>query len=190
MTETGCIATNAHVPGGQVPGSAGQSFGLEIRIMDSAGKSAETGSDGEIVVRGPAVFPGYFDDPEATRAAFHDGWFRTGDVGRLDQDGNLFVTGRLKEMINRGGEKVAPSKVDAAIASHPAVLEAAAFAVPHPTLGEDVACAVVLSTSTESPLSVGELRRFAAERLARFKVPSRIYFVDEIPRGELGKPQR
>ena len=190
MTETGCIATNAYVPGERVAGSAGRSCGLEIRIMNSEWECAETGSDGEIVVRGPAVFSGYFDDPEATKAAFHDGWFRTGDVGRLDQDGNLFVTGRLKEMINRGGEKVAPSEVDAAMASHPAVLEAAAFAVPHPTLGEDVACAVVLRTSIEVPLSVGELRRFAAERLARFKVPNRIYFVDEIPRGELGKPQR
>lgn len=175
---------------GHVHGSAGRSCGLDIGIIDTSGELLSAGSDGEIVVRGPAVFSGYLDDPEATQAAFHDGWFRTGDVGRLDQDGNLFVTGRLKEMINRGGEKVAPSEVDAAIASHPAVLEAAAFAVPHPTLGEDVACAVVLRTSTESPLSVGELRRFAAERLARFKVPSRIYFVDEIPRGELGKPQR
>ena len=190
MTEACPITVDALLPGGRVPGSAGRSCGLDIGIIGASGELLSTGSDGEIVVRGPAVFSGYFDDLEATKAAFHDDWFRTGDVGRLDQDGNLFVTGRLKEMINRGGEKVAPSEVDAAIASHPAVLEAAAFAVPHPTLGEDVACAVVLRTSTESPLSVGELRRFAAERLARFKVPSRIYFVDDIPRGELGKPQR
>ena len=96
------------------------------------------------MVRGPAVFSGYEDDAEANRNAFHDGWFRTGDLGRLDEDGNLFVTGRLKEMINRGGEKILPGEVDEVFASHPAVLEAAAFAVPHPTLGEDVACAVVL----------------------------------------------
>ncbi len=146
--------------------------------------------EGEIVVRGPAVFSGYADDPEANRAAFRNGWFCTGDAGRLDHEGNLFITGRLKEMINRGGEKILPAEVDAALAAHPAVLEAAAFAVPHPTLGEDVACAVVLRTADEPSPSAIDLRRFAAQHLARFKVPHRIFFVDEIPRGELGKPQR
>jgi acyl-CoA synthetase (AMP-forming)/AMP-acid ligase II/acyl carrier protein len=190
MTEACPIAFDAFLPGGRVANSAGRSCGLEIRIVGPTGEPAAPGVEGEITVRGPAVFSGYLDDPDASRAAFQDGWFKTGDLGHLDGDGNLFVTGRRKEMINRGGEKVAPSEVDAVIASHPAVLEAAAFAVPHPTLGEDVACAVVLRTSVESPLSVGELRRFAASQLARFKVPNRIYFVDEIPRGELGKPQR
>jgi acyl-CoA synthetase (AMP-forming)/AMP-acid ligase II/acyl carrier protein len=190
MTEACPIAVDTFIPGGSVPNSAGKSCGLEIRIMGPGGQLTSPGVEGEIVVRGPAVFSGYLDDPEANRAAFQDGWFRTGDLGRLDADGNLFVTGRLKEMINRGGEKVVPSEVDAVMASHPAVLEAAAFSVPHPTLGEDVACAVVLRPATESPLRAGELRRFAAAQLARFKVPSRIYFVDEIPRGELGKPQR
>ncbi|MGO8760093.1 MAG: AMP-binding protein [Terracidiphilus sp.] len=190
MTEACPIAVDAFLPGGRVPNSAGRSCGLEIRIFGPAGEPAAPGADGEIAVRGPAVFPGYLDDPDANRAAFLDGWFRTGDLGRLDRDGNLFVAGRLKEMINRGGEKVSPAEVDAAIASHPAVLEAAAFPVPHPTLGEDVACAVVLRPSVDSPLGVGELRRFAGTQLARFKVPNRFYFVDEIPRGELGKPQR
>ncbi len=111
-------------------------------------------------------------------------------MGRLDQEGNLYVTGRLKEMINRGGEKIAPAEVDAVLELHPAVLEAASFTVPHPTLSEDVACAVVLRTSVEAPVSAVELRRFAAERLASFKAPRHIFFVDEIPRGELSKPQR
>jgi acyl-CoA synthetase (AMP-forming)/AMP-acid ligase II/thioesterase domain-containing protein/acyl carrier protein len=190
MTEACPIAVDAFLSGGRVPGAAGRACGLEIRILDSSGEFLPPGGIGEIVVRGPSVFSGYMDDPEASHAAFHDGWFKTGDAGRLDDDGNLFVTGRLKEMINRGGEKVAPSEVDAVMASHPAVLEAVTFAVPHPTLGEAVACAVILDPSIEAPPQISELRRFAATHLARFKVPSRIFIVDEIPRGELGKPQR
>jgi oxalate---CoA ligase len=190
MSEACPIALDAFLPLGRALGSSGRACGLEIRILDSSGGFLPPGEDGEIVVRGPSVFSGYLDDPEATRAAFHDGWFKTGDVGRLDEDGNLFVSGRLKEMINRGGEKVSPGEVDAVMASHPAVLEAVTFAVPHPTLGEAVACAVVLNSSIESLPQIGELRLFAGEHLARFKVPSRIFIVDEIPRGELGKPQR
>ena len=190
MTEACPIAMDAFLSGGRVTNSAGRSCGLQIGIMNSSRELLPTGEEGEIAVRGPAVFSGYEDDAEANRNAFHDGWFRTGDLGRLDQDGNLFVTGRLKEMINRGGEKILPGEVDEVFASHPAVLEAAAFPVPHPTLGEDVACAVVLRTGTESQVSAQELRRYATEHLASFKVPHRIHFVDEIPRGELGKPQR
>lgn len=190
MTEACPIATDAFLPGGPVPNSAGRSCGLQVAVMDPSGELVQSGADGEIVVRGLAVFSGYADDPEANRTAFQNGWFRTGDLGRLDQEGNLFLTGRLKEMINRGGEKILPGEVDIAIASHPAVREAAAFSVPHPTLGEDVACAVVLRASSEPPVSANELRSFAAQQLARFKIPRRIYFIDEIPRGELGKPQR
>jgi len=190
MTEACPIAFDAFLAGGPAAGSAGRARGLDIGILDSSGCLVGPNNDGEIVVRGAAVFPGYLDDPEATRAAFHNGWFRTGDLGRLDQDGNLYVTGRLKEMINRGGEKILPGEVDAAFESHPAVLEAAAFAIPHPTLGEDVACAVVLRDRDASQVSARELRRYTAQYLASFKIPHRIYFVDEIPRGELGKPQR
>ena len=190
MTEACPIAMDAFLPDGRIPGSAGRSCGLEIRILGANGEALPSGDDGEIVVRGPAVFSGYLDDPEATRNAFHQGWFRTGDAGRLDAQGNLFITGRLKEMINRGGEKIAPGEVDAVICSHPAVLEAAAFPVPHPTLGEDVACAIVLRSDSSHQVTAIELRRFAAERLAPFKIPRRIYFVDIIPRGELGKPKR
>lgn len=189
-TETHHIAMESLPFISHVPDATGRPCGPEIGILGASGELLESNEEGEIVARGPSVFLGYEDNPEASLAAFRDGWFKMGDAGRLDREGNLFVTGRLKEMINRGGEKIVPDEVDAALASHPAVLEAAAFAVPHPTLGEDVACAVVLRPETRSPISIGELRRHAAQRLARFKLPSRIFFTDEIPRGELGKPQR
>jgi acyl-CoA synthetase (AMP-forming)/AMP-acid ligase II/thioesterase domain-containing protein/acyl carrier protein len=189
-SEAGDIASESLCTGPHVPNRAGRSCGLEIGIMNSSGLLMPPGKEGEIAVRGPTVVTGYEDNPEATRAAFQDGWFRTGDAGRLDADGNLYVTGRLKEIINRGGEKIVPSEVDAVIASHPAVLDAAAFAVPHRTLGEDVACAVVLRGEKGPRVSPIELRRYAAQRLAPFKVPRHIRFVDQIPRGEIGKPLR
>jgi oxalate---CoA ligase len=190
MTETGPIATDAFISGNRVPNSVGRSCGLEIGIMGHNGDIVQSDAEGEIVVRGAAVCAGYVDNPEANGAAFRNGWFCTGDLGRLDQAGNVFVTGRLKEMINRGGEKIVPGEVDLALASHPAVLDAASFGVPHPTLGEDVACAVVLNPLAGLPVTTAELRRFAAQRLAPFKVPRRIYIVEQIPRGEQGKPQR
>lgn len=189
MTEANPIALDTSLPGDHIAGSAGRGCGLEIGILHDSGRLLAPGETGEIVVRGTGVFSGYLDDPEANNASFCDGWFRTGDAGWLDPEGNLFIVGRLKEMINRGGEKIAPSEVDAVISSHPAILEAASFAVPHATLGEAVACAVVLRPGFSQVTAV-ELRRFAAGRLAAFKVPQRICFVDSIPRGELGKPQR
>lgn len=189
-TEAGIIASDFLSSGGHVPNRVGRSRGSEIGIMNSSGLLLPVDQEGEIAVRGPAVASGYVDNPEATRAAFRDGWYRTGDAGRLDADGNLYLTGRLKEIINRGGEKIFPGEVDAVIASHPAVLEAASFAVPHPTLGENLACAVVLRKESIGRVTAIELRQFAAERLASFKVPHRIRFVDQIPRSELGKPQR
>lgn len=190
MTETGPIATDAFLPCDRVPGSVGRTSGLEIGIMNSSGELLSEGEEGEIVVRGSAVFSGYANNPDANLTAFQCGWFCTGDLGHLDPEGNLFLTGRLKEMINRGGEKIVPAEIDAVLSSHTAVSEAAAFAVPHPTLGEDVACAVILQPTYGHAVSTTELRRFAAQKLASFKVPHRIYFVDEIPRGEQGKPQR
>jgi acyl-CoA synthetase (AMP-forming)/AMP-acid ligase II/thioesterase domain-containing protein len=190
MTETGPIATDACTPSDRVPGSVGRSSGIDLGILNETGDLLPPDVEGEIAVRGPAVFAGYLDNPEANRTAFRNGWFCTGDLGRLDQEGNIFVTGRLKEMINRGGEKIVPGEVDLVLASHPAVLEAAAFSVPHPTLGEDVACAVVLRPGDGPAITTTELRRFAAQQLASFKVPRRIWIVDQIPRGEQGKPQR
>lgn len=186
LTETGGVTrntTDAHKDG-----SAGRTSGLEVAIMDALGNFIAGGQEGEIVVRGASVTSGYLDDPEANRAAFYNGWFRTGDVGRLDEEKFLFITGRLKEMIDRGGEKILPQGVEDVLAAHPAVADAAVFAVAHPTLGEDIAAAVVLRQ--DATATVLELRRFAAARLAPFKVPRRIQFLDSIPRTSTGKPQR
>jgi acyl-CoA synthetase (AMP-forming)/AMP-acid ligase II/thioesterase domain-containing protein len=186
MTEA--IALTRSSPEARKPGSVGRTTGAEIAIMDESGDLLPPETDGEIVVRGANVMGGYLDDPEANRLAFRDGWFRSGDLGRLDNEGFLYITGRLKEMINRGGHKIAPKEVDEALARHPAVAEAAAFAIPHLTLGEDVAAAVVLREGAS--ISEPDLRRFAAANLVAFKVPHRIVFVDHIPRGSTGKPQR
>jgi len=189
-TEAGIIASESLSSGSRVPNRVGRSQGSEIGIMSSSGILIPAGQEGEIAVRGPAVASGYVGSPELTRAAFRDGWYWTGDAGRLEADGTLYLTGRLKEIINRGGEKIGPDEVDTVLATHPAVLEAAAFAVPHRTLGEDVACAVVLREGDCHRVSAIGLRRFLAGRLAPFKVPHRIMFVDKIPRGEVGKPLR
>ena len=144
---------------------------------------------GEITVRGPGVFSGYLGGPEATAAAFFPGgWYRTGDLGYLDDEGYLFVTGRLREMINRGGEKIAPTEIDEVLRTHPAVADAAAFAIPDPRLGEEVAAAVVLRE--EGALDARTLRRWMAGRLSPHKVPRRIWFVDALPRTGSGKVQR
>ena len=140
------------------------------------------------MIRGPNVTPGYVDNPAANASAFTDGWFRTGDQGVLDDDGYLTITGRLKEIINRGGEKISPREVDDVLMAHPAVAQAVTFALPHDKLGEEVAAAVVLRegrTATER-----ELRDFASARLADFKVPRKVVFLAEIPKGATGKLQR
>jgi oxalate---CoA ligase len=132
------------------------------------------------------VFAGYENDDEANQAAFRDGWFRTGDTGHIDDDGFVYLSGRLTDVVNRGGVKIAPGEVGAALARHPQVIEAAAFAVEHPTLGQDLAAAVVL----RDPVTEGELRRFLRDRLAAFKIPTRIVEVRELPRGSAGKITR
>lgn len=134
------------------------------------------------------MMTGYEDPPEANLRAFHDGWFRTGDSGHLDEDGYLFITGRIKELINRGGMKVSPAEIDHALLSHPEVADAAAFGVPHPTLGEDVAAAVVLRESAS--VSGQQLREFAFVHLAPYKVPSAILCVAALPRSAAGKLNR
>jgi acyl-CoA synthetase (AMP-forming)/AMP-acid ligase II len=179
---------------GRVPGlerragTVGVAAGAEIRILDPEGRPLTAGERGEVAIRGAGVTLGYVENPEANAAAFSDGWFRTGDEGYLGEDGALTLTGRLKELINRGGEKVAPLEVDDALLQHPAVAQAVAFAVPHPKLGEEVGAAVVLAEG--QVVEASELRAFAAERLAAFKVPRSIVIVDEIPKGPTGKLQR
>jgi acyl-CoA synthetase (AMP-forming)/AMP-acid ligase II/thioesterase domain-containing protein len=165
-----------------------KSMGPEIAVMDGGGRLVAAGVEGEIVVRGPSVMGGYLNDEAANREAFRDGWFRTGDLGRLDSDGTLTMSGRLKEMINRGGQKVHPAEIDEVLSVHRSVREVAAFGVPHGALGEDVACAVVLRDGAQA--SEAELRAFARKSLALYKVPRRVYVVSEIPHGATGKPQR
>lgn len=182
------MASNCLPPGQRKPGSVGIAAGPEISIMDEEGHLLKQGETGEIVIRGKQVTGGYLANPNANRNAFTNGWFRTGDQGRFDEDGYLYLTGRLKEMIIRGGENIAPKEIDEALIEHAAVAQAIAFAVPHATLSEDLAAAVVLVKGQS--VSELQLRSFLMERLASFKVPSRIVFVDNIPKGSTGKLQR
>jgi oxalate---CoA ligase len=186
-TECGGISINPAPPGIAKPGSVGVSIGPEIRIVDESGGPLPVGQMGEVVVRGPGVFRGYEADPNQNANTFFGEWYRTGDQGYLDSDGYLFLVGRIQEIINRGGEKIAPLEIDEVLCSHPDVEEAAAFAVPHPVLGEDIAAALVLKPSARA---ADQIRRFASERLSPFKVPSTLLIVSEIPKGPTGKVQR
>lgn len=189
MTEaTLQITSNPLPPRVRKFSSVGLSAGPEVAVMDKEGNMLPPGECGEIVIRGASVFTGYEGGPEVNAGAFANGWFRTGDEGFIDADGYVFITGRLKELINRGGEKISPYEVENVLLDHPAVTQAVAFAVPHTKLGEDVAAAVVLrenSSTTER-----EIREFARGRSAEFKVPRRVMIVDEIPKGPTGKLQR
>jgi acyl-CoA synthetase (AMP-forming)/AMP-acid ligase II len=158
--------------------------------MNEAGELLPTGQLGEVVVRGKNVVDGYENNPEANAKAFTNGWFRTGDQGQLDAAGYLTLTGRLKELINRGGEKISPLEVDNILLRHPAVAEALTFAVPHKTLGEDVHAALVLKENLAEPIGEKELRAHCAAALAEFKVPRQFHILTELPRGATGKLQR
>jgi acyl-CoA synthetase (AMP-forming)/AMP-acid ligase II/NRPS condensation-like uncharacterized protein/acyl carrier protein len=170
------------------PGSVGQPAGPEVAIMDSEGRRLPSGERGEIVLRGPTITRGYYNDAVATDSAFRDGWFRTGDLGYLDRDGYLFIVGRTKDVIKRGGHQVAPVEVEETLLGHPDVVEVAAFSIPHRRLGEDIAAAVVLRRSAK--VSAQELRNFARQRLAAFKVPGLIEIVPQIPKSAGGKIKR
>ncbi len=182
------MASNPLPPADRKAGSVGVAAGPEVAIMNPAGAIVAAGDEGEIVIRGSNVFAGYENNPDANREAFADGWFRTGDLGILDAAGYLTISGRLKEIINRGGEKIAPREVDDVIQAHPAVDQVVTFALPHDKLGEAVAAIVVFKDghATEE----AEIKAFAAERLAAFKVPAKIFVRDEIPKGATGKLQR
>src|SRR3984893_9798149 len=170
------------------PGSVGQPAGAEIAILDSNGRRLPSGKRGEIALRGPTITRGYDNDAVATVSAFRDGWFRTGDLGYLDSEGYLFIVGRIKEVIHTGGQRSPPAEVEGALLSHPDVIEAAVFPVPHGRLGADVAAAVVLRQ--DAKVSAQRLRDFARDRLAGFKVPGLIRIVPEIPKGGGGKIKR
>jgi acyl-CoA synthetase (AMP-forming)/AMP-acid ligase II len=181
------MAANPLPPRPRYPGSVGIAAGPDIAIRGEAG-FLPPGELGEIVIRGPNVTAGYENNPDANAGAFVDGWFRTGDQGYLDPDGYLRLTGRLKEIINRGGEKISPLEVDGVLMEHDAVAQCVTFALPHDKLGEEVAAAVVLREG--AACDEHALRGFAAERLAAFKVPKKIVFLSEIPKGATGKLQR
>src|SRR4051812_850765 len=171
------MASNPQPPSERKPGSVGQGTGISIGIMDDAGKLLGVGERGEVVIQGPNVVSGYENNPEANAKSFTNGWFRTGDQGFLDAEGYLTLTGRLKELINRGGEKIGPREIDEVLLSHPAVAEAVCFGVPHPSWGEEVAAAVVLT----QPTTEAEILAFCKERLAEFKRPKKIYVTSAIP---------
>lgn len=182
------MACNPLPPAARKPGTVGPAAGPEVAIMDNAGKLLEPGQVGEIVIRGANVFTEYEANPKANAEAFTNGWFRTGDQGVMDADRYVTITGRLKEIINRGGEKISPREVDDAIMDHPAVQQIVTFAMPHDKLGEEVAAAVVLREGMQA--TEQEIREFAAKKLADFKVPRKILFLQEIPKGATGKLQR
>jgi acyl-CoA synthetase (AMP-forming)/AMP-acid ligase II len=180
------MTSNPLPPGDRRPGTVGITASADVAILDADWQPVPAGTAGEVSVRGPGVVDGYLDNPEANAASFRDGWFRTGDLGRLSDDGYLTLDGRLKELINRGGEKIAPREIDEALLSHPAVREAVAYGVPDDKWGEVVDAAVVV----DDGLSADELRDFCSDRLAAFKVPRRVHIVTEIPKGPTGKIQR
>ncbi len=180
------MSSNPLPPGNRLPGAVGPGTGVEIGIMDEEGTLLLSGERGEVVIRGDNVIGGYENNPEANATSFTNGWFRTGDEGMLDADGYLTLTGRLKEMINRSGEKISPLEIDNALLDHPSVAEAVAFGVPHQTHGEEASAAVVLNGEVTSQ----ELVAFCRTKLADYKCPRVIHVMDEIPRGPTGKIQR
>jgi acyl-CoA synthetase (AMP-forming)/AMP-acid ligase II len=182
------MASNPLPPAARFPGCVGIAAGPEIAIMDEDGVILPVNAFGEVVIRGPNVTAGYENNPQANAKAFTDGWFRTGDQGTLDERGYLRLTGRLKEIINRGGEKISPLEVDTVMMDHPAVAQIVTFAMPHDKLGEDVAAAVVLKDGAAA--TEQELKAFAGLRLAAYKVPRKFVFLPEIPKGATGKLQR
>ncbi len=182
------MASNPLPPAARKPGSVGVGAGPEVAIMDDDGNILAQGETGEIVIRGPNVTAGYEANDKANAEAFTNGWFRTGDQGQFDDEGYLSLTGRLKEIINRGGEKISPREVDEILLDHPAVDQALTFAYPHDKLGEEVGAVIVLKEGAEADEK--SVREFAAAQLADFKVPRKVIFLEEIPKGATGKLQR
>jgi acyl-CoA synthetase (AMP-forming)/AMP-acid ligase II len=191
------MTSNPLPPGKRKPGTVGLPQGVELSIRDDYGQAVPVGQEGEVCVRGPNVTAGYRNNPRANSEAFFaDGhWFRTGDRGKLDADGYLTLTGRIKELINRGGEKISPIEVDAALLSCPGIKDAVSFAAPDEIYGEVVHCAVVseLATDDTDPNAAAEVQRIrlhCAQKLSAFKVPTRVYLMQEIPKTATGKVQR
>jgi len=182
------MASNPLPPAVRKPGSVGVAAGPDVQIMGADGALLPRGETGEIVIKGPNVTAGYENNPKANDEGFLDGWFRTGDQGVMDSEGYLSITGRLKEIINRGGEKVSPREIDEILMDHAAVAQVVCFGMPHPKLGEEVAAVVVLREGQAA--TERELQQFVATRAADYKVPKKILFMEEIPKGATGKLQR
>ena len=189
MTEAAHQMTSNPIgEGRQKAGFVGIVTSPEVCILDAEGETQPQGNEGEVCIKGDNVTPGYENNPEANASSFTGGWFRTGDQGYFDAEGYLKITGRLKEIINRGGEKISPLEVDNVLMEHPAVLQVVTFAVADKLLGEEIGAAIVLADG--ATLSEAELKAYANQRLAKFKVPRHVRFVDEIPKGATGKLQR
>jgi acyl-CoA synthetase (AMP-forming)/AMP-acid ligase II len=180
------MASNPLPPLPRKAGSVGRGTAVEIGILDEAGVVLPAGSTGEVSIKGPNVFNGYEGNAEANAESFSNGWFRTGDQGILDNDGYLTLVGRIKELINRGGEKISPREIDETLLRHPAVAEACCFAIPDRIYGEGVAAAVVLKDSATEKDLIAHCR----SSLSDFKCPTKVYIMDAIPRTATGKIQR
>jgi len=189
MTEaTHQMTSNPLPPKKQKAGFVGIPAGPQVAIMDDNYKIMKSGEVGEICIKGNNVTSGYENNPEANKTSFNGGWFRTGDQGFFDEDGYLKISGRLKEIINKGGEKISPLEVDNVLMDHPSIEQAVCFGYEDKMLGEDIATAIILKEGIN--LSEADLKIYAKEKLAKFKIPKKIFFVTEIPKGATGKLQR
>ncbi|XP_047325879.1 oxalate--CoA ligase [Impatiens glandulifera] len=190
MTEATHLMSSNPLPevGPHKPGSVGKPIGQEMAILDESGVEQDAGKNGEVCIRGPNVTKGYKNNPEANKTAFGFGWFHTGDIGYFDSDGYLHLVGRIKELINRGGEKISPIEVDAVLLSHPDVAQAVAFGVPDDKYGEEINCAIIPREG--SNIDEEEVTRFCKKNLAAFKVPKRVFITDSVPKTATGKIQR
>ncbi|KAK3996672.1 hypothetical protein QBC44DRAFT_317317 [Cladorrhinum sp. PSN332] len=183
------MTSNPLPPAKRKPGTVGIGQGVEVVILDDAGNPVPRGQEGEISIKGENVTSGYLNNPEANKTAFtQSGYFRTGDQGKLDEDGYVVITGRIKELINKGGEKISPIELDNVLTRHPAVSEAVSFAIPDEMYGQEVAVAIVLKPGQR--VDGEELKKWVGEKLAKFKVPKKVYFTDVMPKTATGKIQR
>ena len=186
LSETSPVASFNHPDRPRKPGSIGTPIrGVQMRVVDKEGHEVPQGEAGEIVIRGHNVMKGYWHRPEETAKAIPDGWFRTGDVGRVDEDGYFAIVDRKKDMIIRGGYNVYPREIEEVLYEHPAVAEAAVIGLPHKALGEEVGAAVRLNPGAD--VTAGELRDYVKAQVAAYKYPRAVWFVDELPKGPTGK---
>lgn len=183
------MTSNPLPPAKRKPGTVGLGQGVEVKILNDEGDEVPQGSEGEICILGENVTKGYLNNPTANATAFtKGGFFRTGDQGKKDEDGYIIITGRIKELINKGGEKISPIELDNVLTRHPSVSEAVSFAIPDELYGQEIGVAVVLKSGTK--LDQDELKAWVSDKLAKFKVPKKVYFTEVMPKTATGKIQR